>query len=119
MPIIACFEGRLAAEPQLERTPNGTAVVEVAVYANRRVRDDAGEWSDATATRYWVKAWKRRAEELATLGKGTSVVVIGHVETDSWEAEDGSGRRYRDTVVVDAIGASLGISSGAGGDAGS
>ena len=59
---------------------------------------------------------QRRAEELATLGKGQAVVVIGHVETDSWEAEDGSGRRYRDTVVVDAIGASLGISSGAGDD---
>lgn len=113
MPIIVCFEGRLAADPELTHTPNThTAVTEAVVLINRRTKratpDGQGEqaWTDAEPTRYTVKAWKRRAEQMAGLTKGDSVVVIGHVETESWITTEGD-KRYQDTVVVDAIGASL------------
>lgn len=107
MPIIVCFEGRLAADPQLVRTANaGTAVCEAVVMINHRTRrqTETGEqWVDAPTTRYFVKGWRRRAEALATLRKGASVVVVGHVETESWEDQDGQ-RHYRDTVVIDSLG---------------
>lgn len=107
MPVIVCFEGRLAADPELAHTTvKGTAVTEAVAYVNRRVRQGE-EWVDAEPTRYWIKAWKRRAEQLAQLSKGTSIVVIGHVETDSWTDTESGEKRYRDTVVVDAIGATL------------
>ncbi|KQY61444.1 single-stranded DNA-binding protein [Nocardioides sp. Root140] len=106
MPIIICFEGRLATEPELIKTPNtDTSVCEAVVMVNHRKK--AGEeWVDADATRYEIKAWKRRAEALAARTIGDSIVVIGHVETTSWETDNGT-KRYRDTVVVDAIGQTL------------
>lgn len=108
MPIIVCFEGRLAAEPELTQTPNtNTYVCEAVVIINHRTKrataDGGEEWADGEPTRYYVKAWRRRAEALATLGKGSSVVVVGHVETESWTDAEGK-RQWRDTVVVDHLG---------------
>ena len=107
MPIIVCFEGNLAEDPQLARTPNtGTAVCEAVVLVSHRTRrqtDQGEEWVDAPSTRYELKAWRRRAEALASLRRGASVVVIGHVETESWEDDEGK-RHYRDKVVVDSLG---------------
>lgn len=107
MAINISFEGNLVEEPQLVRTPNtGTALCEVPVMVSHRTRKqtDQGEvWVDAPSTRYVLKAWRRRAEALATLPKGASVVVIGHVETEAWEDEEGQ-RQYRAKVVVDSLG---------------
>ncbi|MFI5627538.1 single-stranded DNA-binding protein [Nocardioides sp. NPDC051685] len=107
MPIIVCFEGRLAADPELTSTPNtGTSVCEAVVLVNHRTKQetDIGEqWIDGEPTRYYLKAWRRRAEALGSMSKGSSVVVVGHVETESWT--DGEGKRHwRDTVVVDHLG---------------
>ncbi|MFY0407924.1 single-stranded DNA-binding protein [Solicola sp. PLA-1-18] len=97
----------LAADPQLQFTPNGTAVTTAVVLANRRVRvpgtDD--HWRDATPTRHRAKAWRRLAENLATLTAGTQLVVVWHARTDTYE-RDGQ-TRYADTVVADVVGASL------------
>jgi len=109
MPIIVCFEGRLADTPKLAHTPNDTAVAEAVVLCNRRTKKGE-EWVDAEPTRYFIKAWKNRAEALGQLPKGTSVVVIGHVETESW-TNDAGEKKYTDTVVVDAIGESLRLTS--------
>ena len=106
MPIIICFEGHLAADPSSARTPHtDTPVCEAVVMVNRRTKRD-GDWADATPTRYAIKAWKKHAEALATCTTGTGVVVIGHVETESWEDQDGR-RRYTDTVVVDSLGQTM------------
>jgi single-stranded DNA-binding protein len=105
MPIIVCFEGRLADTPKLAHTPNDTAVAEAVVLCNRRTKKGE-EWVDAEPTRYYILAWKKRAEALAQLSKGASVIIIGHVETESWI--NGAGeKKYTDTVIVDAIGESL------------
>ena len=102
------FEGNLAQEPDLSFTARvGTPVVELVVLVNRRVRDDAGEWVDATPTRHRVKAYGHLAEHAAELPKGATVVVVGRVETDSWEDRESGQSRYADQVIADAIGASL------------
>lgn len=107
MPIIVCFEGRLAADPELTKTPNtATSVCEAVVLSNHRTKketDQGEQWVDGEPTRYYLKAWRRRAEALGSLRKGSSVVVVGHVETESWTDGDGN-RRWRDTVVVDHLG---------------
>jgi single-stranded DNA-binding protein len=52
MPVIICFEGRLAADPQLAHTANTeTPVAEGVVLVNRRTRRGE-EWVDAQPTRY-------------------------------------------------------------------
>lgn len=102
MPIIVCFEGNLAADATHTTTPTGKDLAEATVLCNRRTKR-AGEWQGTEPTRYNIKAWERHATHLADLTKGTRVVIIGHVETSSWETPTGD-RRYRDTVVIDSLG---------------
>lgn len=104
MPIIVCFEGRLAADPKLTKTPNtNTSVCEAVALINHSKKDSEGEWSETEPTRYYLKAWRRRAEALGSLRTGASVVVVGHVETESWTDADGV-RHWRDTVIIDHLG---------------
>lgn len=109
MPVIICFEGHLATSPIATQTSDTqTPVTTAVVMVNRRAKDIVGNWEDATATRYAIKAWKRRAEALAELEKGSRIVVIGHVETESWTDKESGSRHYRNTVLVDSLGTGLG-----------
>lgn len=102
------FEGNLADDPNLSFTSNkGIPVADFVALVNRRVRDEAGEWSDATPTRHRVKVYGRIAEHVAELSKGATVVVHGQVETDSWVDKSTGEIRYGDLVVAVAVGASL------------
>jgi len=102
------FEGNLADNPGLSFTANkGVPVVDFVALVNRRVRDEAGEWSDATPTRHRVKVYGRIAEHVAELPKGATVIVHGQVMTDSWADKATGEVRYGDLVVAEAVGASL------------
>ncbi len=113
------FEGNLAADPKLIHVQGGvTAVLEAVVLVNRRTKktpahvigqpsSNEGEWSDAEPTRHRIKAWNRLAENIATLPKGSRVLVVGHTETEAWADNQTQAKRTADVVVVDAIGASL------------
>ena len=102
------FEGNLADDPKLVHVQGGvTAVLEAVVLVNRRAKDTEGEWSDAEPTRHRIKAWTRLAENIATLPKGSRVLVVGHTEAEAWTDSQTQGKRTADVVVVDAIGASL------------
>lgn len=141
MPIIVCFEGHLTAEPKarpaatnLESTEHSgprsgpeplevTATVSVPPTGPPHPQDTSRgpvtSSAEAGPTRYHIRARGVRAEALARLGAGDSVVVIGHVETEVVRQPDehpipGPRRRYQDTVVVDAIGTSLTHPGGAG-----
>ena len=102
------FEGNLADAPKLIHVSNGvTAILEAVILVNRRTRNEAGKWSDAEPTRHRIKAWNRLAENIATLPKGTRVLVVGHTETDTWSDAETQKKRTQNIVIVDAIGASL------------
>ncbi|GGO94082.1 hypothetical protein GCM10011584_34300 [Nocardioides phosphati] len=103
--ILTAFEGQLAAEPVLEETANGTPVCTATVLINRRKKQGT-EWVDAEPTRRSIKAWRGTASKLATLKKGTTVVVIGNVETEAW-VDDAGTKHWRETVTVESIGRGL------------
>src|SRR5690349_21028172 len=101
---IVAFEGRLAADPELDHTPDGTPVCNALVLVNHRVRDAAGEWTDGEPSRRYIKAWRGKAERLATLTTGTSVVVIGTAHTETWNHHETGEKRTREVVDVESIG---------------
>jgi len=104
----AVFEGNLADTPQLSHTTGSQIpVTEAVVLVNRRVKDDADQWVDAEPTRHRIKAWRTLAKHLANLPKGTTVLVVGTITTDTWPDKETGQKRTSDVVVVDAIGASL------------
>lgn len=78
--------GNLTRDVELRNTPSGTAVTDVGLAVNDRVKRN-NEWVDET-TFVDVTLWGRQAEIAAEyLGKGSSVLFEGRLKLDSWEQE--------------------------------
>lgn len=101
------FEGNLTDTPTLSFTTHTTTpVIEATVLVNRRTKVADG-WVDAEPTRHRIKAFRRLAENISTLPKGAAVLIVGHLETDTWTDPDTQGKRTADVVVVESLGVSL------------
>src|SRR5690348_10355103 len=84
--------GRLAADPELRFAASGTAMCNISVPDQKRVKNkDTQEWEDASATTWFrVTVFKEAAEALAEQArKGDNVVVTGRLITREWTNKDG------------------------------
>ena len=87
--------GRVGSEPELRRTQNGTAVVQLRLATDRRSRDES---SESQTDWHTVVCWDKQAEAVAQyVQKGERVYVAGRLNQRSWEADDGQ-RRSRTEV---------------------
>lgn len=94
--------GRLARDPEVRYTANGTCVATLTIATDRPVsRDNAG--SAPSADFIPCVAWDRTAELAGNyLAKGRQVLVEGSNRTRSYESKDGN-KRYVMEVVIDHI----------------
>lgn len=103
--------GRLTRDPEARTTPQGVAVTNFSVATNRVWKDQQGQQQDSTEY-HNVVAWRRLAEICAQyLSKGRQVYVEGHLQTRSWDGQDGQ-KRYRTEIVTDNM---IMLGSGSGG----
>jgi single-strand DNA-binding protein len=78
--------GNLTRDVELRHIPNGTAVSEIGLAVNDRVKRN-DQWVDET-TFVDVTLWGRTAEVANQyLTKGASVLVEGRLKLDSWEKD--------------------------------
>jgi single-strand DNA-binding protein len=83
--------GNLTRDPELRYIPSGTAVSEVGLAVNDRVKRD-GQWVEET-TFVDVTLWARTAEIANEyLSRGSSVLIEGRLKLDSWENNEGQKR---------------------------
>lgn len=101
--------GNLGADPELRFTPSGVAVAKFSVGESRRVRDDAGNWSDGPTSWHDVTVWRHLAEHVAeSLQKGMRVIVTGTLEQRSWDDDANPGKkRYAWQVTAFNVGVDL------------
>ena len=94
--------GRLARDPEVRYTANGTCVATLTIATDRPVsRDNAG--SAPSADFIPCVAWDRTAELAGNyLAKGRQVLVEGSNRTRRYESKDGT-KRYVMEVVIDRI----------------
>jgi single-strand DNA-binding protein len=93
--------GNLTRDPELRYIPSGTAVSEIGLAVNDRVKKD-GQWVEET-TFVDVTLWARTAEIANEyLNKGSSVLIEGRLRLDSWETNDGQ-KRSKLRVVADRM----------------
>ncbi|MBO1004156.1 single-stranded DNA-binding protein [Pseudogracilibacillus auburnensis] len=79
--------GRLTRDPDLRYTPNGVAVANFTIAANRPFRNQQGE-QEADFINCVV--WRKTAENLANyMKKGSMIGVDGRIQTRSYEGQDG------------------------------
>jgi len=93
--------GRLTADPELKTSANNVSIVQFTVAVNRRyVSKDSNErqvdFIDCTA-------FNRNAEFLTKyFRKGSSIIVFGNIQVDTWKDKEGHNRRST-RVIVDEL----------------
>jgi single-strand DNA-binding protein len=96
----AIVMGNLTRDPELRSTPGGQQVASFAVATNRTWMDASGERKEAVDY-HEVVAWGKLGELAAQyLSKGRKVMVIGRLQTQSWE-KDGIKRSRTEIVASD------------------
>ena len=107
--------GNLTRDPELRYIPSGTAVSEIGLAVNDRVKK-GDQWVDET-TFVDVTLWARTAEVANEyLSKGSSVLIEGRLKLDMWE-KDGQ-KRSKLRVVADKMQMLGGRGGGGGGGGG-
>jgi single-strand DNA-binding protein len=88
--------GNLTRDPELRYIPSGTAVSEIGLAVNDRVKRN-DQWVDE-ATFVDVTLWGRTAEIANEyLSKGSPVLIEGRLKLDRWEKE---GQKHSKLRVV-------------------
>jgi single-strand DNA-binding protein len=94
------FAGNLTDDPELRHTEGGLARATFRVAVSGRNRNSEPSF-------FTVIVWRDQAEHaVASLSKGSRVVVVGRLQQRSWTAEDGSARQVVE-VVAEELGPSL------------
>lgn len=96
----AIIMGNLTRDPELRSTPSGQQVASFAVATNRQWQDGNGERKEAVEY-HEIVAWAKLGELAAQyLSKGRKVLVVGRLQTQSWE-KDGIKRQRTEIVASD------------------
>lgn len=106
--------GNLTKEPEVRTTANGQTVASFSIATNRRWTDKAGEKQEAVEF-HNVVVWGKLADIAGQiLYKGRKALIVGRLQTRSWEGQDGVKRSTTEIVgqELSALGPSK---SGVGG----
>ena len=110
----AIIAGNLTRDPEVRYTVNKKAYARFTVAVNNRYKDANGEFQDSTDY-INVVAWGNWAETVGKyLKKGSPVLIEGRIQTGSYDAKDGSGKRY--TTEINMSGMVMLGGPGQGGD---
>lgn len=89
--------GRLTRDPELRRTPTGTAVTSFTLAVDRDFKGQNGEKETDFIE---VVAWRNTAEFVAKyFAKGRAAVVEGRLQIRDWKDKEGNNRRSAEVVA--------------------
>jgi len=95
--------GRLTFDPELRRTPSGTAVTELRLATTRSWQGRDGERREETLF-VDVTVWDRQAENCCQfLRKGSSIHVEGSLKMDTWDDKTTGEKRSKIRVHADRV----------------
>ena len=88
--------GRLTADPEAKATQNGTHVCTFSIAVNRRGTKDGQQQSDFIS----CVAWKERADLIEKyFRKGSSICIVGEIQTRKWKDNNGNSRIATEVIV--------------------
>ena len=107
--------GNLTKDIELRHTKNNTAVTDISIAVNERVKKNE-QWVDE-AHFFDITLWGRLAEIAAEyLSKGSSVLIEGRLKHDRWEQD---GQKRSKVGIVGEKMQMLGSKGGGGGNSNS
>ena len=108
--------GNLTRDVELRYTPGGTAVTDIAIAVNDKVKRNE-QWVDEVSF-FDVTLWGRTAEVASEyLSKGSPILIEGRLKQDRWE-QDGQ-KRSKVKVIGEKMQMLSSRGSGGGGGGGS
>lgn len=91
--------GRLTAAPEVKQTQSGVPVCSFSLAVNRKYSKEGQQETDFIN----CVAWRNTAEFLGKyFHKGSSVCVVGSIQTRSW-TDTSNQKRYATDVLVDEV----------------
>ena len=95
-----CLVGRITKDIELRANDKDISYTRFTLAVNRKHKNANGEYE---ADFISCVAWRERAELLSKhFGKGSQIGIEGHIQTGSYDKEDGS-KVYLTDVIVDSI----------------
>lgn len=92
----AILGGRLTSDPEVKTTQSGTPVCSFSIAVNRRGAKDGQQQSDFIT----CVAWKERAELIGKyFRKGSSICIVGELQTRKWQDNNGNNRSATEVIV--------------------
>ena len=93
--------GRLTQDPELRTTSSGAQYVTFSIAVNRPY--SKGEDQQQTADFINIVAWRQRAEFISRyFRKGSSICIVGSIQSRSWTDQQGN-KRYATDVVAEEV----------------
>jgi len=93
--------GNLTRDPEVKALPSGSQVAEFSIATNRTYKDKDGSKKEEVEF-HNIVSFGKQAEVIAQyLKKGRPIFLEGRIRTRSWEAKDGTGKRYRTEIVLE------------------
>jgi single-strand DNA-binding protein len=95
--------GRLTFDPELRRTPGGSAVTELRLATTRTWSGRDGERREETLF-IDVTVWERQAETCCQfLRKGSAIHVEGSLKMDTWDDKNTGEKRSKIKVLAERV----------------
>ncbi len=95
--------GNLTHDPEVRRTPSGTAVSTLRMAVNESYRSKSGEQVEKTLF-LDVDVWDRQAETCGQyLSKGSPIFVEGRLQMDEWNDKESGQKRTRLKVRAERV----------------
>ena len=89
--------GRLTADIELKKTPQGISVCQFSIAVNRKTGKEQEQQADFIN----CQAWRNTAEFISKyFKKGSSICIAGSIQTRSWTDKNGQNR-YATEVIAD------------------
>jgi single-strand DNA-binding protein len=96
----AILMGNMVADPELKQTPAGVSVCSFRIGVQRRFKDANGQYASDFIN---IVAWRQQAEFVSKyFRKGSSVVVVGSIQTRDYTDQQGN-KRYVTEVIADNV----------------
>lgn len=92
--------GRLTNDVELKQTPAGVSVAQFSLAVNRSYSKDGQQQTDFIN----CTAWRQTAEFISRyFRKGSSLCIVGNIQTRSWQDQNGQKRYATDVIVDEAL----------------
>ena len=95
--------GNLVRDVELRYTRSGTAVCDISIAVNERVKQSDGSYEDRPHF-FDVTCWSKTAETASNyLSKGSPVLIHGRLSQEQWQDKETGAKRSKVKIVCERL----------------